>query len=96
MGPFDAFCSALAATPDYEQHTPDVRPGSPSDIDEPGATLARGVDAQDASFDRPYHFGIAPFSGRSDAPVGIPGPNNTYVSSLNGDFVAAHYRNDDK
>jgi hypothetical protein len=73
-----------------------VTTGSPSDIDEPVATLARGVAVPDASFDRLYHFGIFPFSWRSDAPAGTPRRNNTYVSSFNGDFVAAHYHNDNK
>jgi len=73
-----------------------VTHGSRTDIDKTGATLARPVDFPDATYDRLYHFGIAPFFWRSDAPAGIPGRNNTHVSSLDGDFVTALYRNDDK
>ena len=81
MGPFDAFCYVRIVTHDYALHTPDVTPGILPDIDERGAVDAMPVDFLDASSDRLYHFGTAPFSWRSDESADTPGRNNTFVFS---------------
>jgi hypothetical protein len=81
MAPFVAFYSVCIVTRDCELHTRDVIPGSPSDIDGSGAARATPVDSPDSSYDKPRHFGNAPFSWRSVAFADTWAQNNTNVSS---------------